>query len=109
MLQARIKQFAIATFAATGLALTTPALAASNCKGLEKGRCASSSSCTWVDSYTTKKRNKVAAYCRAKGGKSTSAKSSSSKKSANKSGSTKKTSASGAKKEKSGASKTASH
>ncbi|MCB1894593.1 MAG: chromosome partitioning protein ParB [Zoogloeaceae bacterium] len=107
MKQVRIKQFAIAALAAAGLTLTTPSLAASSCKGLEKSRCASSSSCTWVDSYTTQKGNKVAAYCRSKGGDKSGAKSSS-KKSAGENTSAKKAGTSQPAKEKSSASKSAS-
>ncbi|MCB1929535.1 MAG: hypothetical protein KDH17_16070 [Rhodocyclaceae bacterium] len=103
MEQVRLKQFAIATLTAAGLTLTAPSFAASSCKGLEKGRCGSSSSCTWVDSYTTKKGNKVDAYCRSKGGDK-----SSSKKSVGDNASAKKTGASQSAKEKSSTSKSAS-
>jgi len=48
---------------------------AAACKGLEKNKCESSSSCTWVDSYTRKDGVKVDGYCRAKGGKKSSSKS----------------------------------
>ncbi|MCB1890092.1 MAG: hypothetical protein KDH20_20975 [Rhodocyclaceae bacterium] len=76
---------------AAGLALAAPASAASACKGMEKGRCGGNASCTWVDSYTTKKGNKVDGYCRSKGGKkSTSA--TSSKRSSDSSKSTKRSS-----------------
>ncbi|WP_153306553.1 hypothetical protein [Desulfogranum japonicum] len=43
---------------------------AADCKGLEQGKCEDSSSCTWVNSYTTQSGKTVSAYCRKKGGKS---------------------------------------
>ena len=46
------------------------ALAANACKGLSQSKCGSSSSCSWVDGYTTKKGTKVSSYCRAKSSKS---------------------------------------
>ena len=57
------------------LGLAQPGQAQSSCKGLSKGKCGSSSSCTWVKSYKTQKGNTVAAYCRAKGSKGAAAKS----------------------------------
>ena len=54
---------------ATALALTLGAVsvqAESACKGLEKGKCEKSASCTWVDSFTREDGVKVAAYCRGK-------------------------------------------
>ena len=42
------------------------AFAASACKEMEKEACLSSTSCSWIDSYTTKKGNTVKAYCRNK-------------------------------------------
>lgn len=48
--------------------LASPSFAASACKGLSKAKCGSS--CTWVDSYTTKTGNKVNGYCRTKPGSS---------------------------------------
>jgi spermidine/putrescine-binding protein len=54
---------------ATALALMLGAASAqaeSACKGLVKGKCENSASCTWVDSFTHKDGVKVAAYCRAK-------------------------------------------
>ncbi len=45
---------------------------AADCKGLEKGKCEKSDSCTWVNSYKTKSGKTVSAYCRNKGGKSSS-------------------------------------
>ncbi|GAB6052422.1 hypothetical protein JCM17960_12420 [Magnetospira thiophila] len=41
----------------------------SACKGLSNADCAAKESCTWVESYTTQKGNKVSAHCRAKGSK----------------------------------------
>lgn len=56
------------------LGLAQPSHAQSSCQGLSKGKCGSSSSCTWVKSYKTKKGNSVAAYCRSKGSKKGAAK-----------------------------------
>ena len=52
--------------------------AAKSCKEMSKSSCEKSTSCSWVKGYTTKKGNKVDAYCRNKAKKS--AKKSSSKK-----------------------------
>lgn len=45
------------------------ALAQNSCKGIAKGKCESSASCSWVNSYKTKTGTTVNAYCRAKSSK----------------------------------------
>ena len=66
----KIKPLVTALVAAASLTLFSGAsLAAKECKGMSKSSCGASASCTWVKSYSTKKGNKVAAYCRNKGGK----------------------------------------
>ncbi|HFC52900.1 MAG TPA: chromosome partitioning protein ParB [Gammaproteobacteria bacterium] len=55
------------------LALSAPAVGASPCKGLTKGRCTAKASCSWVDSYKTKNGTRVKGYCRSKPGKGSSA------------------------------------
>lgn len=53
--------------ACAGLALmSTSALAAQECKGKDIKACGASTSCAWIDAYTTKGGNKVDAYCRSK-------------------------------------------
>ena len=42
---------------------------AKSCKEMSKSTCTTASSCTWVKGYTTKKGNKVSAYCRNKASK----------------------------------------
>ncbi len=59
---------------------SSAALAASPCKGLAKGKCESSASCSWVSGYTTDKGKKISAYCRAKSGKSSKSSAKTSKK-----------------------------
>ena len=51
---------------AGALSLSYTALADNACKELKKEACMSSSSCSWINSYTTKKGNTVDAYCRNK-------------------------------------------
>jgi hypothetical protein len=46
---------------------------AADCKGLEKPRCESNDSCSWVDTYKRKDGIQVAGHCRKKGGKKSSA------------------------------------
>ena len=46
------------------LSQTAPVSAQSACKGLAKGKCASSSSCSWVGGYQTKAGKAVKSYCR---------------------------------------------
>lgn len=58
----------------TGLVLAATALisvsqfssAAGICKGLQQDACSSESSCSWINSYTTKKGKTINAYCRNK-------------------------------------------
>ena len=40
--------------------------AADACKGMQQDKCSSDNSCSWVNSYTTKKGNTIKAYCRNK-------------------------------------------
>lgn len=61
------------------LGLAQPSHAQSSCKGMTKGKCGSSSSCTWVKGYKTKTGNTVSAYCRSKGSKGAAAKAKSKK------------------------------
>ena len=49
--------------------ISIPAVAASQCKGLEASACQENQACTWVSAYTTKNGNTVSAYCRAASGK----------------------------------------
>jgi len=56
------------------LLLFTGSATAKACKGMSKSACTSSSSCTYVKSYKTKKGVKVDAYCRNKAKKSASSK-----------------------------------
>lgn len=51
----------------TGLFSLSPlSFAAASCKGLQQDACKSNSSCSWINSYTTKKGNTINAYCRNK-------------------------------------------
>lgn len=50
-----------------GCSISLQALAAEQCKGLEKPTCQESPECVWVSSYTTKQGNTVSAYCRSSG------------------------------------------
>ncbi|MGD8206541.1 MAG: hypothetical protein PVH47_00525 [Thiohalocapsa sp.] len=70
----KTKTLAAALTTAALLTLQGPAVAA-DCKGLEKNRCESNNSCTWVDGYQRKDGVKVSGHCRSKGGKSSSRKS----------------------------------
>jgi len=65
---------AVAVAATTFMLLQTP-VSAAECKGMEKNKCESNGSCTWVDSYQRKDGVKVDGYCRNKGGKKSSSKS----------------------------------
>lgn len=40
--------------------------AAGDCKGMQQDACSSDISCSWINSYTTKKGNAIKAYCRNK-------------------------------------------
>jgi len=40
--------------------------AAGDCKGMQQDACSSDISCSWINSYTTKKGNTIKAYCRNK-------------------------------------------
>lgn len=40
--------------------------AAGTCKGLQQDACSSDNSCSWINSYTTKKGKTINAYCRNK-------------------------------------------
>ena len=46
--------------------VTSISFAAGACKGMEKDICSSDSSCSWINSYTTKKGKTINAYCRNK-------------------------------------------
>ena len=48
------------------LSVSQVSYAASACKGLKKDVCSSDSSCSWINSYTTKKGKTINAYCRNK-------------------------------------------
>jgi len=70
-----VRKSVVAFVTATALmALQGPASAA-DCKGMEKNKCESNGSCTWVDSYKRKDGVSVNGYCRNKGGKKSSSKS----------------------------------
>jgi hypothetical protein len=60
------------TAAFTMLPLSNPASAASMCSGLEIKACGVESSCSWINSYKTKKGKTINAYCRTKPGKKSS-------------------------------------
>lgn len=76
------KGFLVALVSAAML-LVAPTSFAADCKGKSKSACSSNDSCSWVNSYKTKKGNSVKAFCRAKPGKGKkTAKKSSSAKSA---------------------------
>ena len=68
------KSAAVAIAATTFMLLQSP-VSAAECKGMEKNKCESNGSCTWVDSYQRKDGVKVDGYCRNKGGKKSSSKS----------------------------------
>ena len=40
--------------------------AAGACKGMQQDACSSNNSCSWINSYSTKKGNTIKAYCRNK-------------------------------------------
>lgn len=65
-MQIRFRSLATLLTAVTLLA-TGPALAAGECKGKDQKACDGATSCRWVDSYVTKKGNKVDGYCRSTG------------------------------------------
>jgi len=67
------------------LLLFTGNVSAKACKGMTKSACSTSTSCSWVKSYKTKKGVKVDAYCRNKAKKSTSNKVTKAKKESKKS------------------------
>ena len=46
--------------------VSTVSFAAGACKGMQKDACSSDSSCSWINSYTTKKGKTINAYCRNK-------------------------------------------
>ena len=48
------------------LSLSQFSFAAGSCKGLQQDACSSDSSCSWINSYTTKKGKTINAYCRNK-------------------------------------------
>ena len=48
------------------VAVSSPVLAASACKGLDNSSCSNNSSCGWVDGYERKDGRKVKAFCRTK-------------------------------------------
>lgn len=53
--------------ATAGLLSFSPlSFAAGACKGQAQAACASDNSCSWINSYTTKKGNTINAYCRNK-------------------------------------------
>jgi hypothetical protein len=53
--------------AIAGLFAVSPvSFAAGACKGMQQDACSSDSSCSWINSYTTKKGKTINAYCRNK-------------------------------------------
>lgn len=54
------------TAAFTMLPLSNSASAASLCSGLDNKACGIESSCSWINSYKTKKGKTINAYCRTK-------------------------------------------
>ena len=53
--------------AATGLiSISQFSFAAATCKGMQQDACSSDNSCSWINSYTTKKGKTIKAYCRNK-------------------------------------------
>jgi len=67
-----IRKSAVALIAATALMAMQGPASAADCKGMEKSKCESNGSCTWVDSYKRKDGATVNGYCRSKGGKKSS-------------------------------------
>lgn len=65
-----IRHAMVATGSLVLLLSLSQAQAAPVCKEIDiKSQCTLNSNCSWVNSYTTKKGNKISAYCRKKGGK----------------------------------------
>jgi hypothetical protein len=60
------KTLTLLVASSTLLAFSQLANAAGTCKEMEKDACMSSTSCSWINSYTTKKGKTVKAYCRNK-------------------------------------------
>lgn len=57
----------VLVLAAAGLlSLSALSFGAGACKGQAQDACSSDDSCSWVNSYTTKKGNTINAYCRNK-------------------------------------------
>ena len=48
------------------LSVSQVSFAASACKGMQQDACSSNNSCSWINSYTTKKGKTINAYCRNK-------------------------------------------
>lgn len=69
-----LRDSAVAAIAATALMILPGPAAAADCKGMEKNRCESNGSCTWVDSYKRKDGVKVEGYCRSKGSRKSGSK-----------------------------------
>ena len=61
-----VRQSAVMLVAAGLLSFNSLSFAAGACKGLEKDVCSSDNSCSWINSYTTKKGKTIKAYCRNK-------------------------------------------
>ncbi len=60
-------RMSVVSLAITGLlSLSQLSYAAESCKGLQQDDCKSNNSCSWINSYTTKKGNTINAYCRNK-------------------------------------------
>ena len=74
-IQSALRTSAAVAVAATTFMLLQSPVSAAECKGMEKNKCESNGSCTWVDSYQRKDGVKVDGYCRNKGGKKSSNKS----------------------------------
>ena len=63
----RFLKFSVIALALVGsVAVSSSALAASACKGLDNSSCSNNSSCGWVDGYERKDGRKVKAFCRTK-------------------------------------------
>ena len=61
-----VRQSTVMLVAAGLLSFNSLSFAAGACKGLEKDVCSSDNSCSWINSYTTKKGKTIKAYCRNK-------------------------------------------
>ncbi len=59
----KISSFIVSLLLAFGI-FTAPAQAASQCKGISKTACATSTSCSWVKGYKRKDGAKVSGHCR---------------------------------------------